>query len=501
MPVAVTVLIMMIPYALYAVVDRNGEVEKRALERVEVVMRAVEAAWELESEGSSAAPGDGAGPSAVEIAESLGSFAGCEVVLLPDGEPASLEDTWAASLPVIEAVSVVDVSDGATAYALARYVRSALIPGGGGKLAVAVPLSDYRGIAVGYIITDIAFLLVLVASILIALWIPVTKYVTHPIEKLDLATAHIAQGNLSLRVDRRKIDARGELGSLADSFNLMIESVAASQNEIERRVVERTAELIEANAQLEARARQIERLNGELAEQNRYKSEFLAIVSHELKTPITALSTNLDNVREEEDKEARKAICDQMEYSLDGLQRQILMILDAARVESGVITPQVRAVDINDVIVEVESMLSTIARGKNVSCAVSLDEIPVLMTDPDMIYKIGSNLVGNAIKFTPPGGWVRVRVAFNAEDSRLFIEVQDSGIGLDDIDPSCLFERFRQGNSSVGRFFGGTGLGLSLSRDFARMLGGDIEAHGLDKGSRFVAWVRAEPWKEGDSDG
>lgn len=189
-------------------------------------------------------------------------------------------------------------------------------------------------------------------------------------------------------------------------------------------------------------------------------------------------------------------MCDQMERSLEDLRQQILMILDAAKVESGSIAPQICAVDINDVIGEAELMLGMIARGKGVACTVRVAEMPVLMTDPDMVYKIGVNLVGNAIKFTPAEGHVTVDVKWFSQDEVLSIEVTDTGVGLGTDDPECLFERFRQGDSSLGRSYGGTGLGLSLSRDFARMLGGDVEAFALERGSRFVACVRAIPWRE-----
>ena len=432
------------------------------------------------------------------IREAVGSgpLADCTVVFHLNGSNLSEAESWATSVPVGGATKVVEMPDGTFAYALARHVGERGQAHGEGALIVAVPFAKYQGVAASYIVTDIVFLLVLIATIIGALWVPVTKYVTRPVEKLDAAASRIAQGNLDLRVDRREIDARGELGSLTDSFNSMVKSVAAAQGEVESRVVERTAELTEANAQLAARASQIERLNGKLSEQNRYKSEFLAIVSHELKTPITALLTNVDNVREERDDVARRDMCDQMERSLEDLRQQILMILDAAKVESGSIAPQKCAVDINDVIGEAELMLGMIARGKGVACTVRVAEMPVLMTDPDMVYKIGVNLVGNAIKFTPAEGHVTVDVKWFSQDEVLSIEVTDTGVGLGTDDPECLFERFRQGDSSLGRSYGGTGLGLSLSRDFARMLGGDVEAFALERGSRFVACVRAIPWRE-----
>ena len=491
-PVAAVAVAMMIPYIIYAVVDRNAEVERRASECAEIAAQAIEYAWSFVGENASA----GDIPPLIREAVGSGPLADCTVVFQLNGSNLSEAESWATSVPVGGATKVVEMPDGTFAYALARHVGERGQAHGEGALIVAVPFAKYQGVAASYIVTDIVFLLVLIATIIGALWVPVTKYVTRPVEKLDAAASRIAQGNLDLRVDRREIDARGELGSLTDSFNSMVKSVAAAQGEVESRVVERTAELTEANAQLAARASQIERLNGKLSEQNRYKSEFLAIVSHELKTPITALLTNVDNVREERDDVARRDMCDQMERSLEDLRQQILMILDAAKVESGSIAPQICAVDINDVIGEAELMLGMIARGKGVACTVRVAEMPVLMTDPDMVYKIGVNLVGNAIKFTPAEGHVTVDVKWFSQDEVLSIEVTDTGVGLGTDDPECLFERFRQGDSSLGRSYGGTGLGLSLSRDFARMLGGDVEAFALERGSRFVACVRAIPWRE-----
>ena len=220
---------------------------------------------------------------------------------------------------------------------------------------------------------------------------------------------------------------------------------------------------------------------------NRAKSDFLANMSHEIRTPMNAILGFTDVLRRgyhKNDAEMRKHL-DTIHSSGSHLLHLINDILDLAKVESGRL--EVERIDCaaHRIVREVVDVLGVRAKEKGV--ALTFDcEGPVpekVQSDPVRLRQIVTNLVGNALKFTERGG---VKVVLALRGRKLHLDVHDSGIGIPADKLESIFEPFTQAESSTTRRFGGTGLGLTISRNFARALGGDITATSeLGKGSVF----------------
>ena len=233
---------------------------------------------------------------------------------------------------------------------------------------------------------------------------------------------------------------------------------------------------------------------------NRAKSEFLANMSHEIRTPMTAILGFADLL--DQDGERTNAPPERLEY-IDTIKRNgehllavINDILDLSKIEAGKLSVEQIITRPDQIVREVIGLMQVKARGKGIELRVEQGgAIPAaIRTDPVRLRQILMNLVGNAIKFTQAGR-VTLRVeAARGEQQNLVFEVRDTGIGIPPEQQARLFKPFAQGDSSTTRRFGGTGLGLLISRRLALMLGGDIGVHSEPgRGSCFTLTVATGP--------
>ncbi len=228
------------------------------------------------------------------------------------------------------------------------------------------------------------------------------------------------------------------------------------------------------------------------------KSQFLANVSHEIRTPMTAILGFADVLAERlekpEDVEAIETIKRNGEYLLNVIND----VLDLSKIESGKLEIERLACSPLAVVEDVVSLMKVRAEAKGLSLeVVHAGPIPrVINTDPFRLKQILINLVGNAIKFTETGS-VRIVTELAGTDGKepkLRLQVIDTGVGMTEQQSKRVFTPFLQGDSSTTRRFGGTGLGLTIAKRTARLLGGDVTIHSvLGKGSTVTATVATGP--------
>lgn len=238
------------------------------------------------------------------------------------------------------------------------------------------------------------------------------------------------------------------------------------------------------------------RISKEEAEQaNRFKSEFLANMSHEIRTPMNAILGFSEILKRGYDKNNKDSIryLNTISSSGNHLLNLINDILDLSKVEAGRIEVETIQTPIHQIIQEVIQIMQVKADEKNIDLKfVPKTPLPeYIRTDAGKVRQIVTNLIGNAIKFTETGG-VSVTTNLIEEDgeSKLKIEISDTGIGMTTVQAEEIFNPFTQADSSITRRFGGTGLGLTISKRFAEALGGGIVVSSVQgKGSTFIATI------------
>ena len=283
---------------------------------------------------------------------------------------------------------------------------------------------------------------------------------------------------------------------------LVQEDLRLAKNDLERRVEERTAELRDINTQLQreitvrtlAQQQAAELLHREQAARvmvesaNRSKDEFLAILSHELRTPLNAILGWAEILQggEASRAEVREGV-EIIERNARSQARLVEDVLEVSRIICGKVRLNIVPLDL---VSAVDAALTSArptasAKGITLSRDVETMDRPV-SGDPDRLQQVVWNLLSNALKFTPKGGQVSVRVRLVGDQAE--IQVRDTGIGIKEDFLPYVFDRFRQSDASSTRSHGGLGLGLSITRHLVEMHGGTVEAvsEGEGRGAVFT---------------
>jgi PAS domain S-box-containing protein len=211
---------------------------------------------------------------------------------------------------------------------------------------------------------------------------------------------------------------------------------------------------------------------------NEAKSQFLANMSHELRTPLNAIIGYSEMLQEEaEDGGQHEFVPDLAKIHKAGRHLLSLIndILDLSKIEAGKTEVLLEAVDLPGLIREVESTVAPLVAENGNRLQVELEGVGTIVTDVTKVRQILLNLLSNASKFTENGRIALVASPDPDHENDILIRVADEGIGMTDKQQGRLFQAFSQADASVAKRFGGTGLGLVISRRFSQLLGGDIE--------------------------
>ncbi len=288
----------------------------------------------------------------------------------------------------------------------------------------------------------------------IGLIIPLLIYksITNDIKTIRAGVKHIAQGDFSYKIP---LNSKDELGMLAESFN---------------------------------------RMSLRLKELDNMKSEFISIVSHELKTPLTSMKEAANLLMEGaagELNEKQKRLITIMEQGIGRLLQLIGELLEISKLESGMVDIRLDECSMNDVVSGFISEIQPYAEKKGIRINVSyLQEEMGIFMDRNKILRVLTNLTHNAIKYSDEGSGIEIRL--NRKDDQIFIEIEDHGKGIPEEDIPLIFEKFYQSKATRGH--SGIGLGLAISRSIIDAHGGRIYAKStIGKGSVFTFSLPSHP--------
>jgi signal transduction histidine kinase/CheY-like chemotaxis protein len=250
-------------------------------------------------------------------------------------------------------------------------------------------------------------------------------------------------------------------------------------------------EQVRARRAAESMQRESDRARADAESASRAKSDFLAAMSHELRTPLNAIAGYAQLMLMELHgpiTPAQREALERVERSQRHLLRLINEVLNLARVESGRVDYDIQDFPVQQVVAELGPMIQPQFDAKGVRYEVRLPEDPVMVrADRDKVMQILINVLANAAKFTPAGGLVTIDVAQRAGVSASFIRVTDTGIGIPRDKQARIFEPFVQVHTGPTRVAEGAGLGLAISYDLAKAMGGDLRVRSEEgKGARFT---------------
>ena len=335
--------------------------------------------------------------------------------------------------------------------------------------------------------------LVVLASVIflpILIFIVVRSLLLTPLEMLAEASHRVGDGDLKILLP---IEREDEMGSLFQDFNHMVSQIRHYQGQLEdykehleEKVSARTHELAKMNHQLEKAMNQAEQAS-------QLKSRFLANMSHEIRTPLTAIMGFTEQMLTKEPDDKKAQHLNTVLRNSRHLLELINNILDLSKIEAEKLEVEQKPLEINQLIDDITSVVEVLAQDKQLEFNIHYHyPLPrTINSDVTRLKQVLLNVCTNAVKFTSEGS---VTLSINAQEDLSLIEfkVQDTGIGMSTQELSRIFKPFEQADSSTTRKFGGTGLGLCISKNLAQILGGDVEVSSeLTKGSCFTITVSA----------
>jgi len=310
---------------------------------------------------------------------------------------------------------------------------------------------------------------------MVAFYIITQRVILRPIRQLRALANNVAEGNLEIR---SAIKTGDEYEKLAQAFNNMLDRLQAAQHSLRQ-----------ANRRLDEKIAELSERNIELFKANKVKSEFLANISHEFRTPLNVILGFAELMREKPEllrKEKGRRYTENIIESGTRLLNMVNDLLNIAKTEAGKLELRIERVNLDELCKKVVGQFAALTKKKRIKVKLSVQEqIPPLMTDTGKLEQILYNFLSNAVKFTPQRGRVEIR-AWMLDEKTVRVAVSDTGCGIADADKEKIFEKFRQADGSLTRQSTGSGLGLAISKELATLLAAEI---GLEsepsKGSTF----------------
>jgi signal transduction histidine kinase len=309
---------------------------------------------------------------------------------------------------------------------------------------------------------------------IVVLYLIITRLILAPVRVLQETAQRVSEGDLNIRSD---ISSGDEFQQLSETVNTMLMNLKASEDQLRA-----------VNKSLDLKLDQLAQSNVALYESNRLKNEFLANVSHELRTPLNSIlgfaELLRDTVTPPEPKAAGGAApaadAKALRYvqnilsSGQNLLELINDLLDLAKIEAGRMEVRSEPLSLSDVFEGLANLLKPLCESRQLTIASSVAaDVPIVATDSAKLQQILYNFLSNAIKFSPPGAEIRLVAQRDGPDA-VRISVTDQGPGIEPGQHAVIFEKFRQLDGSVTREHGGSGLGLSISKELITLLGGSI---------------------------
>lgn len=366
------------------------------------------------------------------------------------------------------------------------------------SLSMVLNIESIMAKFLGLIMVVIVVTLIISAGIGILL----ATSISIPLGRIVQVIGELEKGNFKARVN---LIANDETGVLSQSFDKMAQEIERNRAELEDlnrnlefRVMEKTENLTRAyerlqlsNQNIAVANRELEEANRKLKEIDRLKSDFISVVSHELRTPITSIKAfaELILMKPKMPVEKKTRLINIINNESDRLTRLVGDILDLTKIEAGKLSWNITKVNIDEVIQTSVAGIHSLADNKSITITTTIQRsLPWMYGDKDRLVQVITNILSNAIKFTPQGGKIRIAASFELTPrSRIVVSVSDTGVGIPEQDLDLIFEKFRRSGDVLTNRSEGTGLGLAISRQIIDYHGGTIWAtSALGEGSTFT---------------